>query len=320
MPDPETGEPINVSHLIPRSREDLERRHGCLRADRRVTRRAHGPHARLHERHLRRLRRPRRRMGRSTATRRGAGQPGRLPEAPAPRRHLADPHHRPSDHRQGDGRRAGGRQRRRAPQGGRHRARHRGARRARSWRPWRRSPTSSRSIRPRRCRRAPTPTRCRSASRWPRRASSSSAATAVGAGNRFDHPLSSRFDEQDAFVIFDDVEVPRDRLFIDANLAVYNTVMATSWPPNIMQQTMIRAQTKLEFAWGLAPRMAEAINGVEPETEADARRDLELRGADPRGGRDGRGRGPRVGRRRVVSRRRRRCTRCAACCRCGSRA
>ena len=26
--------------------------------------------------------------------------------------------------------------------------------------------------------------------------------------NRFDHPLSSRFDEQDAFVIFDDVEVP----------------------------------------------------------------------------------------------------------------
>ena len=30
MPDPETGEPINVSHLIPRSREDLERRHACL--------------------------------------------------------------------------------------------------------------------------------------------------------------------------------------------------------------------------------------------------------------------------------------------------
>src|SRR6202008_2718634 len=30
MPDPETGEPINVSHLIPRSREDLARRHRCL--------------------------------------------------------------------------------------------------------------------------------------------------------------------------------------------------------------------------------------------------------------------------------------------------
>jgi aromatic ring hydroxylase len=80
--------------------------------------------------------------------------------------------------------------------------------------------------------------------------------------NRFDHPLSSRFDEQDAFVIFDDVEVPRDRVFIDANLAVYNSVMKTTWWPNILQQTMIRAQTKLEFAWGLASRMAETINTI----------------------------------------------------------
>jgi aromatic ring hydroxylase len=36
----------------------------------------------------------------------------------------------------------------------------------------------------------------------------------------FDRPLSSRFDEQDAFVIFDDVEVPRDRVFIDGNTDV----------------------------------------------------------------------------------------------------
>ena len=85
--------------------------------------------------------------------------------------------------------------------------------------------------------------------------------------NRFDHPLSSRFDEQDAFVIFDDVEVPRDRVFIDRNLLTYNTVMKTSWPPNIQQQTMIRAATKLEFAWGVALRMAEAINAADPETQ-----------------------------------------------------
>jgi 4-hydroxyphenylacetate 3-monooxygenase oxygenase component len=86
------------------------------------------------------------------------------------------------------------------------------------------------------------------------------------AGNRFDHPLSSRFDEQDAFVIFDDVEVPRDRVFINANREAYNTVMTTGWYPNIMQQTMIRAQTKLEFAYGLGVRMAEAINDVSPAT------------------------------------------------------
>ena len=30
MPDPETGEPINVSHMIPHSREDLQRRHRGL--------------------------------------------------------------------------------------------------------------------------------------------------------------------------------------------------------------------------------------------------------------------------------------------------
>ena len=30
MPDPGTGEPISVSHIIPRSRGDLERRHACL--------------------------------------------------------------------------------------------------------------------------------------------------------------------------------------------------------------------------------------------------------------------------------------------------
>ena len=66
----------------------------------------------------------------------------------------------------------------------------------------------------------------------------------------FDHPLSGRFDEQDAFVIFDNVEVPRDRVFIDGNLPVYNSVMSASWRANAMHQTMIRAWTKLEFAWG----------------------------------------------------------------------
>ncbi|MGA3403329.1 MAG: 4-hydroxyphenylacetate 3-hydroxylase N-terminal domain-containing protein, partial [Acetobacteraceae bacterium] len=31
FPDPETGEPINVSHMIPRSKEDIQRRHRGLR-------------------------------------------------------------------------------------------------------------------------------------------------------------------------------------------------------------------------------------------------------------------------------------------------
>ncbi len=48
--------------------------------------------------------------------------------------------------------------------------------------------------------------------------------------------------------------------FIDANLDVYNKVMGKSmWWPNIMKQTTIRALTKLEFAYGLVVRMADAV-------------------------------------------------------------
>ena len=76
-----------------------------------------------------------------------------------------------------------------------------------------------------------------------------------------------RFDEQDAFVIFDDVEVPRERVFIDGRPDIYSSVMLpTAWWANIMQQTTLRALTKLEFAYGLAMRMAEAVNDVSPQT------------------------------------------------------
>ncbi|MGI8423825.1 MAG: 4-hydroxyphenylacetate 3-hydroxylase family protein [Chloroflexota bacterium] len=86
------------------------------------------------------------------------------------------------------------------------------------------------------------------------------------APDRFDHPLSSRFDEQDGFAVFEDVEVPGERVFIDGNLDVHNKVMATSWSPNITHQTTIRAHTKLEFAHALASRLAEALNDTRPAT------------------------------------------------------
>ena len=67
-------------------------------------------------------------------------------------------------------------------------------------------------------------------------------------------------------MIFDNVEVPRERVFIDGRLELYNSVMSTGWYPNVTQQTMIRAQTKLEFAWGLATRMAQVIGDSKPAT------------------------------------------------------
>ena len=115
--------------------------------------------------------------------------------------------------------------------------------------------------------------------------------------NRFDHPLSSRFDEQDAFVIFDDVEVPRERIFIDGNVDVYNQVLTTGWYPNVMQQTMIRAHTKLEFAY--APRLQDggADRRQDARDDGAARRAGRLRRADARGAAHRRGRGVPLGQR-----------------------
>jgi 4-hydroxyphenylacetate 3-monooxygenase len=79
--------------------------------------------------------------------------------------------------------------------------------------------------------------------------------------NPADAPFSTRFDEQDALCIFDNVEIPKRDVFINGNVDAYNTVMGGSpWWPNIMQQTTIRALTKLEFAYGLLIRMTEAVN------------------------------------------------------------
>ncbi|MFT5390715.1 MAG: 4-hydroxyphenylacetate 3-monooxygenase [Gammaproteobacteria bacterium] len=86
-------------------------------------------------------------------------------------------------------------------------------------------------------------------------------------GNPFDRPFSAHFDEQDAFIIFDEVEVPKHRVFIDGDAEIYNLVRDHGWMPNIMQQTCIRAQIKFEFAYDLCTRMAKALGSAErPET------------------------------------------------------
>lgn len=87
------------------------------------------------------------------------------------------------------------------------------------------------------------------------------------AGRVDDHPFSTRFDEQDAFMIFDDVEVPWERVFIAGDVKAYNDLMRMGWAANIMQQTSIRAAVKLEFAYELCTRMARATNSESrPET------------------------------------------------------
>src|SRR5579885_2567111 len=71
-------------------------------------------------------------------------------------------------------------------------------------------------------------------------------------GSAFDHPLSSRFDEMDAVAIFDDVEVPKSRVFLDGDTEGYSEVITdTGWRGHIMHQAFTRAYVKLSFAFGL---------------------------------------------------------------------
>lgn len=82
----------------------------------------------------------------------------------------------------------------------------------------------------------------------------------------FDKPFSSRFDEQDAFCIFDDVVVPWERVFIDGDVPIYNSMFETGFVINMTTQSTIRALTKLEFGYGLATRLAVMLGDHSPVT------------------------------------------------------
>ena len=79
----------------------------------------------------------------------------------------------------------------------------------------------------------------------------------------FDYPLSSRFDEMDAVAIFDDVEVPKDRVFLDGDTVGYSEVITDSgWRGHIMHQAFTRAYVKLSFAFGLGHLLANTTGVV----------------------------------------------------------
>jgi 4-hydroxyphenylacetate 3-monooxygenase len=81
---------------------------------------------------------------------------------------------------------------------------------------------------------------------------------AVGSG--LDHPLSSRFDEQDAVVVFDDVLVPWERVFILEDPERANKVSeGTDAIVFMAHQAAVREAAKAEFVAGLATLVAETI-------------------------------------------------------------
>lgn len=79
----------------------------------------------------------------------------------------------------------------------------------------------------------------------------------------FDYPLSSRYDETDALVVFDDVLVPWDRVFVDRDVAGLRRQFFDTGAHILgNSQAQIRFVAKLQFVLGLARKMA-AVNEVD---------------------------------------------------------
>ena len=76
----------------------------------------------------------------------------------------------------------------------------------------------------------------------------------------FDNPLSSRFDENDALIYFEDVKVPWERLFVYRNTDMCRAQFHDT-PGHTYQnyQSQIRLSVKIKFLIGLAHRITEAI-------------------------------------------------------------
>jgi 4-hydroxyphenylacetate 3-monooxygenase len=77
-------------------------------------------------------------------------------------------------------------------------------------------------------------------------------------GSAFDYPLSSRFDESDSYVVFDNVFVPWEHVFIYRNVELSRDQwFKTPSHSYGNHQAQVRYVTKLRFMAGLAQRMNE---------------------------------------------------------------
>jgi anthranilate 3-monooxygenase (FAD) / 4-hydroxyphenylacetate 3-monooxygenase len=89
----------------------------------------------------------------------------------------------------------------------------------------------------------------------------------AGRGALRDHPQFGRFDRMDATVVFEDVLVPWERVFVHEDIALLNRMHRdTRMRELIAHQTNARLEVKFGFVYALAVRMAEA-RGVAGQPE-----------------------------------------------------
>ena len=78
--------------------------------------------------------------------------------------------------------------------------------------------------------------------------------------SHFDHTLASRFEELDAVVVFDDVLVPWERVFLKGDVERCNAVHgATNAVVHMMHQVLVKNIAKTEFLLGLACSIVDTI-------------------------------------------------------------
>jgi len=79
--------------------------------------------------------------------------------------------------------------------------------------------------------------------------------------SRFDHPLSSRFEEMDCIAVFDDVLVPWERVLVDGRPGSGELIngLGADFNALLNVQTSARLLSQLEFFCGLAMKVADAI-------------------------------------------------------------
>ena len=82
-------------------------------------------------------------------------------------------------------------------------------------------------------------------------------------GSPFDYPLSSRFDENDAVLVFEDALIPWENFLIYGNLEIASTYHLTGFIWRALLQGCTRLAVKLDFLAGLFIKMVEATGTIE---------------------------------------------------------
>ena len=86
---------------------------------------------------------------------------------------------------------------------------------------------------------------------------------AAAVGSPFDYPLSSRFDENDAVLMFEDALIPWENFLIYGNLEIASTYHLTGFIWRALLQGCTRLAVKLDFLCGLFLKAVDAIGTVE---------------------------------------------------------